>query len=62
MSGPSDWVIGEAVVVIGFVAWLLTRWKSGRRRRFRVTIVIEREYDGPDAEEGPPDPDVPPEA
>jgi len=43
----ADWVWAVAVVGVNIVLWSAVRWRAGRRRRLRVTVVVEREYDGP---------------
>ena len=46
-SLPSDWVVAIAVIGIALVARTAVRWKSGRHRSFRITFVLERNYEGP---------------
>jgi hypothetical protein len=63
-SLPSDWVVAIAVIGIAFVARTAVRWKSGRHRHFRMTFVLEKDYEGPKPPEeeggGQPGGDQPP--
>jgi len=47
----ADWVVAIGLVGLVLIARTALRWKSGRRRHFKVTVVVERDYEGPNADE-----------
>jgi hypothetical protein len=47
----ADWVVALGVLGVVFVLRTALRWRSGRHRHFKVTFVVERDYEGPDKEE-----------
>ena len=44
----ADWVTALGAVCLVIIVWVVIRWRQGRRRRFRLTVVLERDFEGPD--------------
>jgi hypothetical protein len=48
VGGAADWVAALGVIALVMIVSIVTRWRQGRRRRFRLTVVLERDFEGPE--------------